>query len=99
MEIAAGIVGKWHLGQTPGRFPIDQGFDEWLGIPTSSDESFWPDNPLRSQPLRPGRNIMQGLKGGQAENLRVDQLDFLLGKQKSSNRDGLSSMSATTFTA
>ena len=26
----------------PGRFPTDQGFDEWYGIPNSSDESFWP---------------------------------------------------------
>ncbi len=39
---ATGIFGKWHLGHTPGRFPTDQGFDEWYGIPNSSDESFWP---------------------------------------------------------
>ena len=38
---ATGIFGKWHLGHTPGRFPADQGFDEWYGIPNSSDESFW----------------------------------------------------------
>ena len=36
---ATGMFGKWHLGHTPGRFPIDQGFDEWYGIPNSSDES------------------------------------------------------------
>ena len=37
---ATAIFGKWHLGDTPGRFPTDRGFDEWYGIPNSSDESF-----------------------------------------------------------
>ncbi len=37
---ATAIFGKWHLGQTPGRFPTDQGFDEWYGIP-NTDESLW----------------------------------------------------------
>ena len=27
------------LGRTVGRFPTDQGFDEWYGIPNSTDES------------------------------------------------------------
>ncbi|MGD1956813.1 MAG: sulfatase-like hydrolase/transferase [Sphingomonadales bacterium] len=39
-----GIFGKWHLGDTEGRFPIDQGFDEWVGLPRSSDRAFWPDS-------------------------------------------------------
>ena len=38
---ATGIFGKWHLGRTPGRFPTDQGFDEWYGIANSTDESVW----------------------------------------------------------
>ncbi|MCT4586820.1 MAG: sulfatase [Carboxylicivirga sp.] len=29
--------GKWHLGDTPGLLPKDQGFDEYLGIPYSND--------------------------------------------------------------
>jgi arylsulfatase len=40
---ATGMFGKWHLGHTEGRFPTDQGFDEWWGIPNSTDESLWPD--------------------------------------------------------
>jgi arylsulfatase len=40
---ATGMFGKWHLGHTEGRFPTDQGFDEWYGIPNSTDESLWPD--------------------------------------------------------
>ena len=38
---ATGMFGKWHLGDTEGRFPTDQGFDEWYGIPNSSDRAFW----------------------------------------------------------
>ncbi|MDH5344996.1 MAG: arylsulfatase [Gammaproteobacteria bacterium] len=41
---ATAIYGKWHLGDTAGRFPTDQGFDEWIGIPNSSDHAFWPDS-------------------------------------------------------
>ena len=36
---ATGMYGKWHLGRTEGRFPTDQGFDEWYGIPNTTDES------------------------------------------------------------
>jgi arylsulfatase len=42
---ATAMFGKWHLGHTKGRFPTDQGFDEWYGIPNSSDECFWPAQP------------------------------------------------------
>jgi arylsulfatase len=38
---ATGMFGKWHLGRTEGRFPTDQGFDEWFGIPNSTDESVY----------------------------------------------------------
>jgi len=41
---ATAIFGKWHLGDTEGRYPTDQGFDEWIGIPRSSDRAFWPDS-------------------------------------------------------
>lgn len=47
---ATAIFGKWHLGDTPGRFPTDQGFDEWMGLPRSSDQAFWPD----SDQFKPG---------------------------------------------
>ena len=41
---ATGMFGKWHLGDSEGRYPTDQGFDEWYGIPNSSDQAFWPDS-------------------------------------------------------
>ncbi len=36
---ATGMFGKWHLGDLPGRFPTDQGFDEWYGVANTTDES------------------------------------------------------------
>ena len=38
---ATGMFGKWHLGDTKGRFPTDQGFDEWFGIPNTTDEAMY----------------------------------------------------------
>ena len=41
---ATGYYGKWHLGSHDGRLPNDQGFDEWFGIPRTTDESLWPSS-------------------------------------------------------
>jgi arylsulfatase A-like enzyme len=71
---ATGAFGKWHLGHTEGRFPTDQGFDEWYGIPNSSDESFWPDNPRfrpDSNPYARPEYIMEGHKGAAPKNVRI----------------------------
>ena len=38
---STGMFGKWHLGDTKGRFPTDQGFDEWYGIANTTDESVY----------------------------------------------------------
>jgi len=51
---ATGMFGKWHLGHTEGRFPTDQGFDEWYGIPNSTDESLWPDQPQFNAVVKEG---------------------------------------------
>ena len=40
---ATAMYGKWHLGDIPGRFPTDQGFDEWYGVPNTTDESLYQD--------------------------------------------------------
>ena len=37
---ACGIVGKWHLGHQKPFLPLQQGFDDYLGIPYSND--MWP---------------------------------------------------------
>ena len=49
------LYGKWHLGGTNwinGRTPIDQGFDEWYGIPNTSNEAQW----MQAPELRPAPN-------------------------------------------
>jgi len=35
-------IGKWHLGHLPEFLPLQQGFDEYLGLPYSND--MWPVN-------------------------------------------------------
>ena len=35
-----GMVGKWHLGDAQEELPPNRGFDDWLGLPYSSD--IWP---------------------------------------------------------
>ncbi len=42
---ATGMFGKWHLGDTTGRFPTDQGFDEWYGVANTTDESWYRAHP------------------------------------------------------
>jgi arylsulfatase len=31
------LFGKWHLGDSPGRYPTDQGFHRWWGFPFSTN--------------------------------------------------------------
>jgi arylsulfatase len=38
---ATSLYGKWHLGDTEGRLPTDQGFDEWWGYRNSANECGW----------------------------------------------------------
>lgn len=40
---ATGMFGKWHLGDHPDYLPVQQGFDEYLGLPYSND--MWPFHP------------------------------------------------------
>jgi arylsulfatase len=75
---ATGMFGKWHLGQTQGRFPTDQGFDEWYGIPNSTDESLWPDqaqfNAVVEEGLSPfavPEYIYDGRKGSVPDKVKV----------------------------
>lgn len=60
---ATAHFGKWHLGSIDGRLPNDQGFDEWWGIPRTTDEVFWPDNPgFAASGLEP-QHVMAGRRG------------------------------------
>ncbi len=75
---ATGMFGKWHLGHTKGRFPTDQGFDEWYGIPNSTDESLWPDQPQFNEVVKENLSpyavpeyIYVGKKGSDPKKVKV----------------------------
>lgn len=60
---ATAAFGKWHLGSSQGRYPNDQGFDEWYGIPRTTDEAFWPSEPAAKAAGVTFTRIMEGRKG------------------------------------
>jgi arylsulfatase len=71
---STGMFGKWHLGHTEGRYPTNQGFDEWYGIPNSSDESGWADDTRFRDGIHPyavKEYIMEGKKGEEPKKLKV----------------------------
>jgi arylsulfatase A-like enzyme len=72
---ATGAFGKWHLGSEQGRLPNDQGFDEWYGIPRTTDEAFWPADPQAKAAGVPFEHIMEGSKGEKSRELLVYDLD------------------------
>ena len=57
---ATGMAGKWHLGDRPGWLPVDQGFDEWLGLPYSND--MWPHHPEAKPGSYPKLPLFEGAK-------------------------------------
>jgi arylsulfatase A-like enzyme len=66
-----GYYGKWHLGSHDGRLPNDQGFDEWFGIPRTTDESLWPTAPGWFPDIMPPEQMMEGKKGEKSRVLGV----------------------------
>ncbi len=71
-----GMFGKWHLGRTEGRFPTDQGFDEWYGIPNTTDESAWTSlEEFKTSGLEPGY-ILESKKGKEPKKIRIYDLDY-----------------------
>ena len=73
---ATGMYGKWHLGRTPGRFPTDQGFDEWYGVPNSTDESVYSSVPGFAEGGVPETFVMEGKKGAIPRKVRPYRLDY-----------------------
>jgi len=67
---ATALHGKWHLGSHDGRLPNDQGFDEWYGIPRTTDESMWSSSPGWSPDVVPLEKIMEGKKGAKSVALK-----------------------------
>jgi arylsulfatase len=73
---ATGMFGKWHLGRTQGRFPTDQGFDEWYGIPNSTDEAAYSELPGFAESGVEETFVMEGRKGKEPKKVRPYRLDY-----------------------
>jgi arylsulfatase A-like enzyme len=68
------MFGKWHLGDREGRFPHQRGFDEWYGIPRTTNETMFTSAPGFDASVVDLPYVMQGFAGKPAENLVVYDL-------------------------
>jgi arylsulfatase A-like enzyme len=72
---ATSLWGKWHCGDTEGRLPTDQGFDEWWGYRNSADESGWTSYAAMRELAKKGLiytpMLWEGQKGGEQTAERV----------------------------
>lgn len=55
---ATAMFGKWHLGDRPEFLPIHQGFDEYYGVPYSTD--MWPLHPEAKKGTYPPLPVIEG---------------------------------------
>ena len=70
---ACAIYGKWHVGEGPGRWPTDKGFEEWYGPPRTYDEALWPTDPWYD-PQRDPQSRMVEIKHGEQDVTEGEQL-------------------------
>jgi arylsulfatase len=67
--------GKWHLGDSEGRFPNNRGFDDWYGIPRTSTESLFTAAHKYDSEAVPLPYIMEGRRGGKTRNVKIFDAD------------------------
>ncbi|WP_319546650.1 arylsulfatase [Ruegeria conchae] len=69
------MYGKWHLGWSEGRYPKDQGFDEFYGV-ESTDQTMWTSSARwQALGLEPP-HVMEGVAGEAASVARVYDLEY-----------------------
>jgi arylsulfatase len=73
---STGMFGKWHLGRTDGRFPTDQGFDEWYGIQNSTDESAYSQLQGFSDSGVEETFVLEARKGEEPRKVRPWNLEY-----------------------
>lgn len=66
---ATGMFGKWHLGDRDGRFPHQRGFDEWYGIPRTTNESMFTSAHGFDPTVVDVPYVMEGFVGQPAKNV------------------------------
>jgi len=71
--------GKWHVGTEKRSLPHNQGFDQWYGIPNTTDETFYvPTSKTAKAPLPDGFTkppILRAVAGGEAEFVKEYNYD------------------------
>lgn len=72
---ATAHFGKWHLGDVAGRFPSDRGFDEWYGIPRTTDESQFTSTVGFDPSVVDLPYIMEGRAGEPSREVKVYDLE------------------------
>ncbi len=68
---ATAHYGKWHLGDIEGRLPNDRGFDDWYGLPRTSNESMFTSSRTYDPDLVGLPYIMEGKKGGKSSKVKI----------------------------
>lgn len=71
---ATAHFGKWHLGDSEGRYPNNQGFDEWYGIPNSTSVSPWTSATGFDPAVAPVPHVLEGRKGEKTREREVYDL-------------------------
>ncbi len=66
---ATGMFGKWHLGDREGRYPHQRGFDEWYGIPRTTNETLFTQSPGFDSSVVDVPQVMEGFGGHPAKNV------------------------------
>ena len=69
------IFGKWHLGDREGRYPKDRGFDEWYGIPRTTNETMFAQSPGFDASVVALPKIMEGRRGEPAREIEPYDLE------------------------
>jgi arylsulfatase A-like enzyme len=70
---ACATYGKWHVGEGPGRWPTDKGFEEWYGPPRTYDEALWPTDPWYDATRDPVSRMIE-MKRGDRDPTEREQL-------------------------
>ncbi len=73
---ATAIHGKWHLGDRAGRYPHERGFDEWYGIPRTTNESMFTSTPGYDPAVVPLPYVMEGVRGEAAKNAALYDIEL-----------------------
>ncbi|MEX2282688.1 MAG: arylsulfatase [Gemmatimonadota bacterium] len=93
---ATALFGKWHIGGfnwlQNQRAPTDQGFDEWYGIPLSSNEAQTTTSPAFNAATMEAPYIWEGKAGEPSRKVKVFDLDSRRTLDRESAQRGIAFM-------